>query len=186
MTKADLKASIRVVQDFPKPGVNFLDIGSLLAQPAIYNFAIDTMAAALHDVEFDRLAAIDARGFLFGASLMQQLNKPLVLIRKAGKLPGDVVTESYALEYGEASIEIQKDSINANEKIVLIDDILATGGTVSAACKLIKKVQADVVLINALIGLDYLSYRDKLQDYRINTVLKYDARSYSGFPPARE
>lgn len=173
MTQAELKKYIRVVADFPKPGIKFLDICSLLENPDIYAEAIAKMAADLQAIEFDKIVAIDARGFIPGTSLMQQFKKPLVLIRKAGKLPGEVITQTYDLEYGSASLEIQNNSIQAGDKIALVDDVLATGGTTKAACQLIESLQGQVVCISALIGLDYLPYQRVLNDYLIKTLLNY-------------
>lgn len=174
MTKINIKNFIEPVSDFPKAGINFLDISPLLANPKAYDYAIDLMANHLQAIEFDTLVAIDARGFLFGASLMQKLNKPLALIRKAGKLPGSVSRQMYELEYGQASIELQNKRIQAGDKVVLVDDVLATGGTIKAACQLVEQLQGEVVCISALVALNYLPYQQLLENYSIHSVVHYD------------
>lgn len=168
-----IKSAIRVVKDFPKPGINYLDITTLLIKPELYTKVIDVMAEQLQEKEVDKLVAIEARGFIPAASLAEKLKLPLVLVRKQGKLPSATVSITYDLEYGSDCLEMHIDSLNAGDRVAIIDDVLATGGTVNAVCKLVEQQQAQVVSINAIIGLSFLSYQEKLRHYVIDTVVDY-------------
>jgi adenine phosphoribosyltransferase len=160
----DIRDHIRAVPDFPKPGILFRDITPLLQDPAAYGGAIDALAGLLADVDFDRLAAIESRGFIFGGPLGLQLNKPMALVRKAGKLPAATRSASYALEYGEATIEAHLDAFAAGDRIVIVDDLLATGGTADATARLVTEAGATVAGFLFLVELDFLAGRERLTD----------------------
>ena len=134
----DLKKHIRSIQDYPKKGILFRDITTLIKNPEAFNFAIDKIIQISKKVEFDKVSAIESRGFIFASTVSYLTNKPLILLRKKDKLPADRHSVDFRLEYGEATIEIHKDSIKKNEKILIIDDLIATGGTAEAAAKLIE------------------------------------------------
>ncbi|XP_063294701.1 adenine phosphoribosyltransferase [Pelobates fuscus] len=171
-----LRVSIREFSDFPSPGILFRDITCVLKDPVVFRAAIDLFENHLRTnySEIDVIAGIDSRGFLFGPALAQRFGIGFVMIRKKGKLPGPTESVSYTLEYGEAELEIQKDAVHPGQKVVIIDDLLATGGTLSAACELIKRRQAEVLDCLVLIELRSLCGADKLKPYRTHSVLKYD------------
>jgi adenine phosphoribosyltransferase len=169
----DLKSYIRVVKNFPKPGIEFLDITTLLESPKAFSYAIELLIQKLKEADYDKIAALDARGFIFAAVIAEKLQKPLVLIRKHGKLPHDTAQVSYQLEYGADIIEVHKSSIDPGDRIALVDDLIATGGTIKAACELMEQRKAEVVSINVLMTLDYLPYQERLANYLINSVLRY-------------
>ena len=134
----DLKKYIRSIQDYPKKGILFRDITTLIKNPKAFNYAIDRIVEISKKVEFDKISAIESRGFIFASTVSYLTNKPLILLRKKNKLPSDTYSVDFKLEYGEATIEVHKDSINKNEKILIIDDLIATGGTAEAAAKLVE------------------------------------------------
>jgi len=148
----DLKKYIRSIQDYPKKGILFRDITTLIKDPKAFSCAIDKIVEISKKIEFDKVSAIESRGFIFASTVSYLLNKPLILLRKKNKLPGERHSVDFQLEYGEATIEIHKDSINKNEKILIIDDLIATGGTAEAAAKLIElsngKVAGFIFIIN--------------------------------------
>jgi adenine phosphoribosyltransferase len=162
MTVDDLKAAIRDVPDFPKPGILFKDITPILQNPALFKYAMDLFQKQLAGKGVTKVAAIDARGFFFGGVLCDRLGLGLVPIRKAGKLPYRTYTESYELEYGSASLSIHQDAFARGDRVVLIDDLLATGGTAAASAALIEKAGGVVVQIQFLIELAFLNGRAKL------------------------
>ncbi len=172
-----LEDHIASYPDFPKPGILFRDISPLLAHPEALRYAGYELAR--HAQDADVIAGLDARGFIFGTLVAQILEKPFVMIRKKGKLPGPTVGTDYSLEYGDNSIEIQKDAIKPGQKVALVDDLLATGGTLEAAARLIEKVGWSVESLLCLIALDEPFLRDQparksLEKYRIESVLHYD------------
>ena len=134
----DLKKKIRSIQDYPKKGILFRDITTLIKEPKAFNFAIDKIFEISKKIEFDKVSAIESRGFIFASTISYLANKPLVLLRKKNKLPAERHSIDFQLEYGKATIEVHKDSIEKNEKILVIDDLIATGGTAEAAAKLIE------------------------------------------------
>lgn len=170
----DLDNHIKKIPNFPKEGILFYDITSILTQPAVYQYIIDQIAARYSELEIDCVAALESRGFYFGSAAALTLKKPFYPIRKAGKLPGAVVKQDYALEYGTASIELQVDNNLKNKKILLIDDLIATGGTLEAAASLFTQQGAIVTEIFGVIGLPFLNYETKLKSFSITTLINYD------------
>lgn len=168
----DLDAHIRKIPDFPKPGILFYDISTLLGHVEARHETLARMAQAVESYRPDVIAAIESRGFLFGLPLAEVLALPAVMIRKQGKLPGDVVAHSYDLEYGSDTIEISQDLVPPGSRVVIVDDLLATGGTAAATVDLLRKVGADPVGFVALIELEGLSGRDRL-DIPVNALLAY-------------
>jgi adenine phosphoribosyltransferase len=162
MSVEKLKAAIRDVPDFPKPGILFKDITPVLADPALFRMAIDLFVARLDDKAVAKVAAIDARGFMFGAAVADRLGLGFVPVRKAGKLPYKTYEASYALEYGTNTIAIHQDAFGPGERVVLIDDLLATGGTAAAAVDLIRKAGGELVEAQFLIELAFIEGRAKL------------------------
>ena len=155
--------SIRIIKDFPKKGIDFYDITSLLANPDIFSKVIDEMTLKVKKMNVTAIAGIDSRGFIFASVIAYKLKLKLIIIRKQGKLPGKTFKSSYNLEYGSNTLEIQKDFLNSKDKVVVIDDILATGGTINAAFKLIKKTNANLVGALVLLELVFLNGRAKLK-----------------------
>jgi adenine phosphoribosyltransferase len=171
---ADLKNSIRNIQDFPKQGIGFKDITPLLKDGDLFAEAIDYMYDHYRDKKIDLITAIESRGFIFGAALAYKLNVGFVPIRKPGKLPAETICETYQLEYSEDGLEMHKDAIIPGNKVLLVDDLLATGGSARAACNLIEKLKGIVAGIVFLIELTFLHGRDKLKKYDIHTLINYD------------
>lgn len=170
----DLKQHVRQIPDFPKPGINFFDISTLIRHAAAWRTTIDRMAALVAPWKPDILAAIDARGFLVAAPLAIPLNCGSIMIRKSGKLPGKVKAHSYGLEYGTDTIEIQHDAVEPGQRVVIVDDLLATGGTILAAAKLLRDSGANVVGAACIIELSFLKARAKL-DMPFAALLNYDS-----------
>ena len=160
----DFKKYIRTVPDWPKPGVMFRDISTLLQDPDGFRLALDALVEHYRVIDFDCVAAIESRGFLFGSVLARELGKRLVLIRKPGKLPAETISEEYELEYGTDSIEIHSDAVGEGERVVPIDDLLATGGTALAAIRLCEKLGAHVVEAGFIINLPDLGGASRLAD----------------------
>lgn len=154
--------AIRDVPDFPKPGILFKDITPVMESPAAYRAAQDGLRDLLQDCAFDKLAAIESRGFIFGGPLALELSKPLGLLRKAGKLPGNTRSVTYALEYGEATLEAHLDSFGPGDRVVIVDDLLATGGSALAASRLVRESGALVAGFLFLVELEFLGGREKL------------------------
>ncbi len=167
----DLAKYIRDVPDFPKPGILFKDITPLLGDPAAFGVAVDRFAERYADEPIDVIASIEARGFLFAAPLAVKLGKPLVPLRKPGKLPWDTLSITYALEYGEDAIEMHADAILPGQRALIVDDVLATGGTVSAAVRLAERAGAEVAGLAFLIELEGLRGRDRLRGYDLFSQL---------------
>ena len=168
-----LKSKIRDIPDFPVKGVLFRDITTLLKDIDAFNESIERMAEIIKEKKVDKIIGIEARGFIFAAPIAYKLKVPLNLIRKPGKLPAETVSESYKLEYGENTVEIHKDAITKGDKVVICDDLLATGGTAKASAQLVTRLGGEVVSILFLIELTDLKGRDKLKDYPVDTILKY-------------
>ena len=168
----DLESFIRDVPDFPKPGIIFKDITPLLADPAALKEACDRLAEPFAGKGITKVVGIESRGFIFGMPVAERLGAGFVPIRKPGKLPAETVSQSYELEYGTDTIEIHSDAVAENEKVLLVDDLLATGGTMSAAADLVAKLGADVVGIAFVLELCFLSGRDKLQGRDIHTLIQ--------------
>ena len=168
-----LRNAIRNIPDFPKAGILFKDITPVLAQPELFQEAIDLLADSLKSQSVDKIAGIDARGFLFGAPLALALGVGFVPIRKQGKLPAECFRESYALEYGENVIEMHKDALDDGERVALVDDLLATGGTAAASLSLLKSAGADVVGVRFFIELATLNGRKNLHNDNVKSILTY-------------
>ncbi|MFT4634576.1 MAG: adenine phosphoribosyltransferase [Arenicella sp.] len=169
----DLKQIIRNIPDFPKAGIQFKDIESIVENPEAFTYVTERFAAALESHRVDKILALDARGFLFGAALAYQQKLPLVMARKKGKLAGDCVSESYALEYGDAEVELQKTAISVGDKVLIIDDLLATGGTAKAAASLVRKVGGIVTLFAFVIELDGLQGRSQLGETEVLSLVNF-------------
>lgn len=170
----DLKQHIRQIPDFPKPGINFFDISTLISHPAAWAEAIEQMSALVGPRKPDLLAGIDARGFLLAAPLAIALKCGVIMIRKSGKLPGQVRSHTYDLEYGSDAIEVQHDAVKPGQRVIIVDDLLATGGTLKAAETLLQSSGGDVVGAACLIELSFLKGRDKL-DIPCDVLLSYDS-----------
>ena len=167
---------IRDVPDFPKPGIVFKDITPILADPQAMEKIYEALAApyAALDPPITKVLGIESRGFIFGTPLAQRLNAGFVPIRKPGKLPWKKVSESYALEYGEDTLELHEDSVAKGERIVIVDDLLATGGTLGAACRLVERLGAEVVGCTVVVELGFLGGRKKLEGRPINSLINYE------------
>lgn len=170
----DLKKSIRSIKDYPKAGIMFRDITTLLQDPEALNHASDLIYEKVKDMGITKVVGIESRGFIFGGILASRLKAGFVLIRKPGKLPSKTYSESYTLEYGTDSIEMHVDAIKPGDKVLLHDDLLATGGTAAAAIKLIEKAGGEVVSIQFLIELTFIPGRKKLAGYNVDTLISYD------------
>lgn len=170
----NLKDHIRGIPDFPSPGILFYDISPLLAHAQAWQATVDRLAEIVHEHEPDVLAGIESRGFLVAAPLALKLNKGFVMVRKQGKLPGATLPYTYDLEYGTDTIEIQADAVQPGQKVFLLDDLLATGGTMNAAAQLLRKAGAEVTGAACIIELTFLKGRDNL-DIPISTLLAYDS-----------
>ena len=158
----DLKQHIRGIPDFPIPGILFYDISTILKSSEAMQFVIDSLHTQIKDWRPDIIAGIESRGFLFATPLALRMDLPMMMIRKAGKLPGEVVSYEYDLEYGTDTIQIQADAIKSGQRVVIVDDLLATGGTLEASVKLCEKVGGEVVGCSVVIELDFLNGRENL------------------------
>ena len=169
----DLKDKIRNIQDFPQEGVLFRDITTLLKDAEGMKEAIDQMTAKLEGIDFDLVLGPESRGFIFGMPVAYNMGKGFVPVRKAGKLPAEVVSKEYALEYGTATIEIHKDAIQPGQKVVIVDDLMATGGTAKAIVEMVEEMGGEVAALLFLIELDFLEGRKVLPDYKIESIIHY-------------
>jgi adenine phosphoribosyltransferase len=169
----ELRAKIREVPDFPKPGILFYDITTLLKDAAAYRESIDLMLAPYLGEPIDIVVGMESRGFIFSAPMAYQLKAGLVPVRKLGKLPAETITVEYALEYGSNTLEIHRDSIEPGQKVLVVDDLLATGGTVQGTIELVERLRGEVVGLAFLVELDFLRGRDRLNGRRITSVIKY-------------
>lgn len=169
-----LEEYIRSIPDFPEPGIIFRDVTSVLQDPDGLQLAIDSMQKCMEGL--DVIVGLESRGFLFGAPIAYNLHKPFVLVRKKGKLPCETISRSYDLEYGSAEIEIHKDAVKPGQKVVLVDDLIATGGTVEAAARLVEDLGGEIVKIVFLMELEGLKGREKLQKYDVASVVRYEGK----------
>lgn len=170
----DLKEKIRVIDGFPVDGISFKDITTLLKDAGALNECINQMAERFKDTQVDIIVGPESRGFILATPLAYVMNTGFVPVRKPGKLPGETIRYEYSLEYGMDSLEIHKDAIKPGQKVLIIDDLLATGGTMFAAAKLVEKLGGDVVGLGFLIELEDLSGREKLSDYKVESLVKYN------------
>lgn len=171
----DFAKHIRSVPDFPKKGIVFRDITTLLRNAQALTASIDALADHFKDSGAQVIVGPESRGFIFGAALAYKMILPFVPIRKPGKLPAETVSESYELEYGADTIEIHQDAINPGDKVLMIDDLLATGGTMQAACKMVEKLGGEIVGIGFLIELSFIPGRKKLEQYSIFSLIDYES-----------
>lgn len=169
----NLDAYVRKVPNFPKKGVRFYDISSILAEPKAFGYCIDSMMETYKNEQIDAVAGIEARGFFFASPFADRMGLPLIPVRKAGKLPGAVLSESYGLEYGKDTVEIQPDYVPRGGNVFIVDDIIATGGTIKAAEYLIKRAGGNVVGAFGVIGLPFLGYERALAGMSIHTLREY-------------
>ena len=167
---------VRSIPDFPEPGIIFRDITSILQDADGLHLAIDSLQDLIKDVDVDVIVGAESRGFIFGMPMAYNLHKPFVPVRKKGKLPRETISQSYDLEYGQAEIEIHKDAIKPGQKVVIIDDLIATGGTMEAAVKLIEELGGEVVKILFLMELAGLKGREKLKGYDVASVIRYEGK----------
>jgi len=169
----ELKNIIRDIPDFPKKGIIFKDITTLLANAASYQRMIDLMSHRYIGMKIDKVVGVEARGFIIGAALAYKLGAGVVLVRKPGKLPGQTFKKSYELEYGQDTLEIHTDSIKKGEKIIIADDLLATGGTISAVVDMVNSMQGDIVECCFMAELEFLHGRDKLPSGKVFSLIKF-------------
>ncbi len=167
---------VRSIPDFPEPGIIFRDVTSILQDADGLKLAIDSMQDFLKDVDVDVIIGTESRGFIFGMPIAYNLHKPFVLVRKKGKLPCDTISRTYDLEYGTATIEMHRDSIRPGQKVAIIDDLIATGGTIEAAAKMVEELGGEVVKIVFLMELAGLKGREKLADYDVKSVICYEGK----------
>ena len=171
----DLKDIIRDIPDFPKKGIIFKDITTLLQDAKSYQKMIDLIAHRYIGMRIDKVVGVEARGFIIGSALAYKLGAGVVLVRKPGKLPSETFSKTYDLEYGTDTLEIHKDAIKPGERVLIADDLLATGGTMEAACNLVEQLGGEVVQISFLIELKFLKGREKLNKYEVCSLIQYDA-----------
>lgn len=173
MPVATLKSAVRDVPDFPQEGIIFKDITPILSSPDLFNLAIEQMLGDVCGSKIDKIVGIDARGFIFGSVMADRLKCGFVPVRKAGKLPSDSISESYFLEYGEATLELHKDAIQEGDSVLIVDDLLATGGTAKAAAALVERLGGKIHSISFFIELGFLPGRETLAGYPVNSLLQY-------------
>jgi adenine phosphoribosyltransferase len=173
VTAAEIEKAIRNVPDFPKPGIQFKDITPVLADARLFSGAIDLLTAKFAPGSIDAVVGIDARGFIFAAAAAKKLNAGFVPVRKKGKLPFTTIEQDYALEYGHATVAIHTDALRSGSRVLLIDDLLATGGTSAAAAALVQKLGAKIVEASFLIELTFLKGREKLPGFPVRSLIAY-------------
>ena len=168
-----LKSGIRDITDFPKPGIVFKDITPLLGSAELFKASVERMAGNFRGKGITHVASVESRGFIFGAPIAYQLGAGYVPIRKKGKLPSKVLAYNYDLEYGTDTLEIHSDAVDANSRVLIVDDVLATGGTAAACCQMIKKLKGKVAGLSFLIELEFLHGREKLHGYEVLSLIRY-------------
>ena len=172
----DLKDYVVTIPDFPEPDIMFRDVTSVIQDPDGLKLAIDIMQDLVKDLDFNVIAGAESRGFIFGAPIAYNQGKSFVLVRKKGKLPRETVEQSYELEYGSATIEMHKDAVKPGDKVLIVDDLMATGGTIEATIKLVEKLGAKVAGILVLMELAGLEGRKKLANYRVDSAIVYEGK----------
>lgn len=170
----DLDAAIRKVPDFPKEGIVFYDITSVLMNPEAFGACLDALVERYRGAGVDAIAAIESRGFLFAAPAAKELGLPLLLVRKAGKLPGETVSKTYELEYGTDTVEIHRDDLGSGKRVLVVDDLVATGGTVKATAELVADSGGSVTEVWSVIGLPFLGYEARLAPIGVHTLITYE------------
>lgn len=173
MSAEDLRARIREIPDFPKPGILFYDITTLLKEPTAFKEAVDLMLAPFRDQRVDIVVGMESRGFIFSAPMAYELDAGLVPVRKLGKLPAEVLSVEYALEYGSNTLEIHRDAIQPGQRVLIVDDLLATGGTVRGTIELVQRLKGEIVGLSFLVELDFLKGRERLEGQAISSVIRY-------------
>jgi len=171
----NLDTAIRKVQDFPKPGILFYDITSILMDPEAFSYCISQMEKTYSGTSIDCLAAVESRGFIFASPYAIRQDLPLALVRKKGKLPGETKGKEFELEYGTDKIEIHTSDIRPGMNVLIVDDLIATGGTIRAACDLISEAGANVVGVFSVIGLPFLNYQELMGDIPVKTLIEYNS-----------
>jgi adenine phosphoribosyltransferase len=173
MTAEELRAKIREVPDFPKPGILFYDITTLLKDAEAYRDAVNLMVKPYKEAQVDIVVGMESRGFIFSGPIAYQLHAGLVPVRKLGKLPSETVSVEYALEYGSNTLEIHKDAIQPGQRVLIVDDLLATGGTVRGTIELVERLRGTIVGLDFLVELTFLKGRERLTDYQAASVVQY-------------
>ena len=173
MSVDSLRAQIREVPDFPKPGILFYDITTLIKQPKPFAEAIDLLVEPFADTKVDVVVGMESRGFIFSAPMAIRLDAGFVPVRKLGKLPAETISVEYALEYGTNTLEVHKDAIQPGQKVLIVDDLLATGGTVLGTIDLVKQLKAEIVGLSFLVELQFLKGRARLGGYDIHSVIQF-------------
>lgn len=171
----NLDAAIRKIPNFPEEGILFYDITSILTNPEAFRYCIDSIVAQYRDSGIDAVACIEARGFLFAAPVAEKLGLPIVLVRKKGKLPGKTLEKTFTLEYGTDTVQVHEADVRTGTNYLVIDDLIATGGTVKAAVELIEEVGAKVHEVCCIIGLPFLPYKELLAGYTVRTLIDYES-----------
>ncbi len=169
----DINNYIKDIVDFPQKGIIFKDISPLLANPEAFAHVVDNIADKYNSDTIDKIVGLDARGFIFGAAVAYKMGVPFVMVRKPGKLPDQCISVDYQLEYGQNTFEMHENSIETNDKVLIVDDLLATGGSVKAVTQLIRELKAEVIALECVVELSFLKARDDL-DIEINTQIAYD------------
>lgn len=170
----DIASFIRNIPDFPKPGIQFKDITTLLQNGPAFRYVIDSWKERYANESVDAIVGVDARGFIFGAALAYALSLPFIPARKKGKLPADTISQDFDLEYGTDTIEVHTDALAKSSHVILVDDLLATGGTMGAVVKLVEKLGAEIIEIVFVVELTVLNGREKLGDYPVHSLVQYD------------
>ena len=173
MTPDELRAKIREIPDFPKPGILFYDITTLLKDPVAYRAAIDAMLAPYAGMSIDIVVGMESRGFIFSAPLAYKLGAGLVPVRKLGKLPAETISVEYALEYGSNTLEVHRDAIEPGQKVLIVDDLLATGGTVNGTVELVQRLKGEIAGLAFLVELGFLKGRARLAGHPVSSVITY-------------
>ena len=173
MSAEGLRAKIREIPDFPEPGILFYDITTLLKDPAAYREAIDLMVEPYKDERVAVVVGMESRGFIFSSPMAYLLSAGLVPVRKLGKLPAETITVEYALEYGSNTLEMHRDAIEPGQRVLIVDDLLATGGTVNGTIELVERLNGEVVGLAFLVELEFLKGRDRLAGRKVTSVIKY-------------
>jgi adenine phosphoribosyltransferase len=173
MSAEDLRAKIREIPDFPKPGILFYDITTLLKDPAAFHEAVELMLEPYRDEKIDIVVGMESRGFIFSAPMAYRLDAGLAPVRKLGKLPAEVISVEYALEYGSNTLEIHRDAIQPGQRVLIVDDLLATGGTVHGTIELVERLNGEIVGLAFLVELDFLKGRERLEGRRVTSVIRY-------------